>query len=326
MALTQHSENSSVTPSQALLSTVVEDASIQASMQPWIEMECYQLGRGRQLAQMDSLDLGSQQIVRESQMATVQKLGVTPLNLCTLSYCTPDPSFRFSEFGAGETDSVFFMPEHTEFDIYVPAGAQTAYVSFDQQAFLQAARTLNPAQWERTPEQLQQFQSAQQTELEAAINLWFNTLGAVHAPADMGLMRRLLLQSILQIATASNEHDPQPSRAERTRALQVCRLARSFVDASLAVDVVPSIVDICAVVGVSERTLQYAFRAYVDMSPLTYLRLCRLNRVRAALCAADPLTTTVTAVAMGFGFLHLGRFALDYKRLFDESPSATLAA
>ena len=326
MVLDQYLENSAEAPRPALLSAVVEDASIQASMQPWVEMECYQLSSGRQLTQMDCVDLGSLQVVRETQMAAVQKLGVTPQNLCTLSYCTPDPTFRFSELGTGEADSVFFMPEHTEFDIYVPSGVQTAYVSFDQQAFLQGARTLNPEQWERTPEQLQQLQAAHQSELKAAISLWFNTLGAAHEPADMGLVRRLLLQSILQIAAASTTDDSPPPRAERTRALYICRLARSFVDASLAVDVVPSIVDICAVVGVSERRLQYAFRTYVDMSPLTYLRLCRLNRVRATLRAADPQTTTVTAVAMGFGFFHLGRFALDYKRLFDESPSATLVA
>ncbi|MCL4144411.1 UNVERIFIED_CONTAM: hypothetical protein GTU68_043838 [Idotea baltica] len=60
------------------------------------------------------------------------------------------------------------------------------------------------------------------------------------------------------------------------------------------------------------------------MSPMTYLRLLRLNRVRDVLADASPDTTSVTAIAMDHGFLHLGRFARDYKRLFDQSPSATL--
>lgn len=329
MIVGQRAGDSVVIAGKGLRSTVIEDASVQASMQPWIEMECYQLGRGRQLTQMDSLDFGSHQIVRERQVAAVQKLGITPANLCTLSYCTPDPRFRFSELGASEADTVFFMPEHTEFDIYVPAGAQTAYVSFNQEEFLSGARALNPAQWERTPQQLQQFQTAQQAALKGAINLWVNTaatLNGPHAPVDASLMRRLLLQSILQVATASKPDDARPSPIERSRALHICRMARAFVDDSLAVDIVPTIVDICTSVGVSERSLQYAFRAYVDMSPLTYLRLCRLNRVRATLRASAPQTTTVTAAAMRFGFLHLGRFALDYRQVFDESPSATLGS
>lgn len=325
MVFDQQRDNPDVTPRQALNSIVVEDAGVQASMQP-IAMEYFQLGRGRQLAQVDTLDLGRHQIIRETQRVSVQKLGVTPSNFCTLSYCTQHPSFRFSELGTGEDDSVFFMPEHTEFDIYVPAGVQTAYVSLDQAEFLRGARTLNPAQWERTPAQLQYIQTARQDALQATLNLWLTTLSGIpRPPAGMGQMNRLLLHSILHIATDSNSHAAQPAQADRARALYVCRLARHFVDASLAVDVVPTIVDICAAVGVSERTLQYAFRTYVDMSPLTYLRLCRLNRVRVQLRAADPKTTTVTAVAMGFSFLHLGRFALDYKRLFDESPSVTLA-
>ncbi|MDA7086655.1 helix-turn-helix domain-containing protein [Pseudomonas sp. SA3-5] len=320
--------DSVVLAAKALRSTVIEDASVQAAMQPWIEMECYQLSTGKQLARMETLDLGSQQIVRESQATSVQKLGVTPANLCTLSYCTPTPNFRFSEIGASETDSLFFMPEHTEFDIYVPAGAQTAYVSFDQDEFLKGARALNPEQWERTPEQLQQLQTAQQAALKGAINHWFSMtreLGAYMPAVDKGLMRRLLLENILQVATTANLTESQPPPVERARAFHICRMARTFVEDSLAVDAVPTVTDICRTIGVSERALQYAFRAYVDLSPVAYLRLCRLNHVRVTLRALDPCTATVTSVAMRFGFLHLGRFAQDYRQLFDESPSVTLA-
>ena len=312
-----------------LCSTAIDDAAIQAAMQPWIEMECYQLGPGKRLAQMDVLDLGAQQVVRESQSAAVQKLGVTPPDLCTLSYCTPEPTARFSELGMGAGDTVFFMPECTEFDIYVPAGVQTVYISFSQEAFLSDARVLNPEQWEQVPRQLCSIQTKQQASLKAAMNFWLketeaNTIS--DTPPDMDNMRANLLHHVLQIATTANTDDSRLSPTERVRALQTCRMARAFVEASLEAGIVPTIVDICRTLGVSERTLQYAFRAYVDMSPLVYLRLRRLNRVRATLRASDPQTTTVTAVAMRFGFLHLSRFALDYKQLFGELPSATLAS
>lgn len=312
-----------------LCSTAIDDAAIQAAMQPWIEMECYQLGSGKHLAQMDILDMGAQQIVRESQSAAVQKLGVTPSDLCTLSYCTPEPNFRFSELGTGAVDTVFFMPEHTEFDIYVPAGVQTVYISFSQEEFLSGARVLNPEQWEHAPQELHSIQTTQQASLKAAVNLWLRETEAnttPDAPPDMDNMRVNLLQHVLQIATEAKPDDSRLSLTERVRALNTCRMARAFVEASLESDIVPTIVDICRTLGVSERTLQYAFRSYVDMSPLAYLRLRRLNRVRATLRASDPQTTTVTAVAMRFGFLHLGRFALDYKQFFDELPSATLTS
>ena len=39
----------------------------------------------------------------------------------------------------------------------------------------------------------------------------------------------------------------------------------------------------------------------------------------------DP-AATVTTVAMRFGFVHLGRFAAEYRRMFGEIPSETRRA
>lgn len=310
-------------------STVIEDASVQAAMQPWLELECYRLGRGELIGRMDTLDLGSRQLVRESQEVAVQKLGITPPNVCTISCCSPDPSSRFSEYRPGEVDLIFFMPAGTEFDIYVPAGARTSYVSLDQEAFLRSARVLAPREWEHPPQGLTLFPAPRQAALKQAVDAWLEspgTLAGPNAALAPGAANDILLQGLLQLVTATRPDELRPSSTERSRAFQICRQARAFVEDSLSSDVLPSIVDVCAWVGVSERTLQYAFRAYVDMSPLAYLRLSRLNRVHAVLRASDPQTTTVTAVATRFGFLHIGRFSVDYRQVFGESPSAPLAS
>ena len=46
-------------------------------------------------------------------------------------------------------------------------------------------------------------------------------------------------------------------------------------------------------------------------------------RARAELEAAPP-ETGVTAIALKWGFVHLGRFAQDYRRRYGELPSETL--
>jgi AraC-like DNA-binding protein len=48
-----------------------------------------------------------------------------------------------------------------------------------------------------------------------------------------------------------------------------------------------------------------------------------LQRVRDQLLHADE-STNVTAVAMRYGFSHLGRFSAYYTATFGESPSVTL--
>lgn len=83
--------------------------------------------------------------------------------------------------------------------------------------------------------------------------------------------------------------------------------------------------DLCRVADVSERTLQYAFLEHFGVSPKAYLREFRLNRARRELHETDPSTTTIIAVANRWGFWHMGQFAADYRRLFGERPSETLA-
>jgi transcriptional regulator GlxA family with amidase domain len=76
--------------------------------------------------------------------------------------------------------------------------------------------------------------------------------------------------------------------------------------------------------GVSERTLRAAFRDVLGRSPKQYAIAQRLRAAHEALAVADPETTTVTDVAMAYGFFELGRFAGRYRHAFGEAPSRTL--
>jgi transcriptional regulator GlxA family with amidase domain len=53
------------------------------------------------------------------------------------------------------------------------------------------------------------------------------------------------------------------------------------------------------------------------------LKATRLNEVNKALTAADP-GDCVTRIATDCGFSQLGRFAVEYRQRFGESPSETL--
>jgi AraC-like DNA-binding protein len=81
---------------------------------------------------------------------------------------------------------------------------------------------------------------------------------------------------------------------------------------------------VCADLGVPVRTLTLCCQEYLGMSPIRYLWLLRMKLARTALLRAEP-STTITSVALNFGFVQLGRFAVNYRSLFGESPRATLA-
>jgi AraC-like DNA-binding protein len=82
--------------------------------------------------------------------------------------------------------------------------------------------------------------------------------------------------------------------------------------------------EICAAVGAAERTLRAACEYHLGMGPIRFLALRRMHIVRRALLRADSSTATVTRIATDHGFWELGRFAVAYRALFGEPPSATL--
>jgi len=82
--------------------------------------------------------------------------------------------------------------------------------------------------------------------------------------------------------------------------------------------------ELCAAIGVSDRTLRVCCQEQLGMSPKHYLLLRRMHLARRALRDSSPDTTTVTEIATQYGFWQFGRFAGEYKTLFGEAPSTTL--
>jgi AraC-like DNA-binding protein len=75
--------------------------------------------------------------------------------------------------------------------------------------------------------------------------------------------------------------------------------------------------------GVSSRTVQLAFRQYHQCTPMEFIRRARLNGIRQELLTRGEVTT-VTEVAMKFGFFHMGHFSDAYRREFGERPAETV--
>lgn len=99
--------------------------------------------------------------------------------------------------------------------------------------------------------------------------------------------------------------------------------AEAYIEAHL--DEPISIVDLAAAAGVSPRSLQTGFQQFRGTTPMAHMRSLRLKRVHDELLAADPQRASVTDVAMRWGFVHLGKFAVAYREHFGESPRETLA-
>ena len=144
--------------------------------------------------------------------------------------------------------------------------------------------------------------------------------GLLNHQLAMGNLQLLLIQGLLQIhphnyTDALTESEGPASAAVVKRAIDLMHAQPQRLW---------STIELAQAVGVSVRALQRAFARSGHPSPMTYLRRLRLHRVYAELAANSPDDVTVTMVAGRWGFVHLGRFAGQYRQLFGETPSETL--
>lgn len=108
-----------------------------------------------------------------------------------------------------------------------------------------------------------------------------------------------------------------------TAAIATQRLAdlEQWIDAHLGEPI--TLGRLCEVAGVGGRSLQLAFFERRGISPLRWVTERRLRAARQEL-EASHRRTSVSEVALGSGFAHLGRFAVDYRKTFGETPSQTM--
>lgn len=101
----------------------------------------------------------------------------------------------------------------------------------------------------------------------------------------------------------------------------VVNRSRQYVQANPTQPV--SVLELCAQVRVSPRTLQTAFVEVTGVTPHVYLRAIRLSWVRKLLRQSSADRLQIKDAAARWGFVHMGRFAADYNRMFGYLPSGT---
>jgi len=131
-----------------------------------------------------------------------------------------------------------------------------------------------------------------------------------------------LIENLL--ATLGTAHDFTPSGSDRTkqRRSHIVKVAEDYALSQHGTNLYVS--DLCRVSGVSERTLEYAFKEVMRLTPVAFLSKLRLHQVRHQLLSATSGSTTVAHEALRWGFWHFGEFSHAYKNCFGELPSETL--
>ena len=140
-----------------------------------------------------------------------------------------------------------------------------------------------------------------------------------HPEAARGLEQALIGAMVACFDTPEVGEDRSALRQHAAVMRRFYRVVEENPDQALFVP------ELCRAVGASERTLRVCCEEHLGVSPKRYLLLRRMHLVQRALRQSGPAATTVTEIATRYGFWQFGRFAGEYRSLFGELPSATLA-
>lgn len=125
-----------------------------------------------------------------------------------------------------------------------------------------------------------------------------------------GFLLRTLFET--QASVSQQVNDPVPSQL-----IKAVTFLRNHCAKPLHLE------DLCQISGMSARSLNSLFNKHFDRSPMQYLKYLRLHRVHEQLLHPQP-GTTITDVALSWGFSQLGWFSKEYRKQFGETPSDTL--
>ncbi|MBW8831608.1 MAG: helix-turn-helix transcriptional regulator [Burkholderiales bacterium] len=136
-----------------------------------------------------------------------------------------------------------------------------------------------------------------------------------------------------QAATLSSSLSPSPASSETAETADAARLrlplkyrcAYQFIVENIT-DNALSVKHVAAHAGVTERSLQLAFRAHLGMTPAEFIRKRRMECIRGELQSTGSIGAKVSVldVAARWGVRNRSTLAQNYRQIYAETPFETL--
>jgi AraC family ethanolamine operon transcriptional activator len=291
---------------------------------PW-ELRMRQLSSGRMLANLEFAQVDGILLTHERWSKRVFAMGATPRGYLALagicagrefSWCGASVRQDVVSCGLDGTDIEFGTPDAADhWVLLVPTGLLTGYLGDEETADLLPKERSLTSPLTSPPQLVRQLGSL----VLDIITLLRSNSSYRSNRLLLDAFRLQLLAAVTALLACADEKGrlatTRTQYAACRRALHIAETLRQPI----------SIDELAAAVGISRRGLELGFREVFDISPQRYLRRIRMNGLRRDLRRAVPGRQTIAEAAGHWGFVELGRTAVEYRQLFGESPSTTLA-
>ncbi len=219
----------------------------------------------------------------------------------------------------GPNDAMLFRPGH-EMDYVFKGPVETLEIGVSKEIADELGWTFSGAPLAHLPEPIiaQLAQTCREASKLAA------NKATQTAPHSMPEIRDAVLDALENALfpwLPGNEY-AKVKFGENTSAYNTLRSFDSYL--SEVGDNVPALNSVSRELGVGRRSLFYALRQSLGITPRRYIEVRRLLELRRRLKLTTPDASTVTELATELGFGDLGRMAGKYHRQFGEYPRDTL--
>lgn len=302
--------------------TTTDPAEFEVALQPW-ELMCRPIDAGNFRHHLLLLQTPQLMMYSESYGLGVHVQGITPPGV--VGFCIPQGAGRESKYwGVSHDEASLPASLSGPVEGRLVHGHEQIIIFVDE-TYLR--KVLSPSFYEALIKSARLHQirttSAIETNLEAWVTSTLNRFAATPELIGSQSATQATIEQLVdhltgiagRLAPATDIHSSPERKHALVRVIDFLRHDRA---ANVPLH------KLCEIAGVGERSLQYAFREELGLTPKEFMIRRRLHAARQELLCLKGSETTVTEVALNYGFTELGRFASLYKKVFGESPSATL--
>jgi AraC family transcriptional regulator, ethanolamine operon transcriptional activator len=283
-----------------------------------------QLSPGLFTGHMSQASFGGLQLFRESTTQQVHQSGMSWPNSLTfgMPLALSEP-IRWRGGSLGVDDIACYNGDD-ELDIVSPLTYDFLAVAVDIDdftAFAERVDSCDPERWQNKAS-LARTTPERQSKLKSLLSTVLSSLEATEPtialhPQVQKSLRETIYANLIEALGADEISCDRKIYGQRSAL--VAKARQHLYDHP---DVPTSVADLCSLLSVSRRNLQYAFQEVMGINPVAYLRALRLNAVRREIKVTGS-STPILDIAANWGFWHPSHFCADYRRMFGETPSDT---
>jgi len=312
-----HHEEYSIAPLRC--KSIAYDVNQQADSLVCWEQKYDQHSQGIFTGYLDELKFGGLHLFEEFTNQKLHQKCCINEDCIWLGFSLQPKQLKINGYSIDE-GQLMVRPSGAEFELLTPSDFHIFGMVIDKQSMIDQLSDLDKNLWLKQADHFFMTSASNYVVFELAkiISLCLNhqspivkRLERIH-PIVMSRISDLLVSTVPEMMTISM------NRAEKRRIID---RINEHINNSGRYPLTVS--ELCRIAYVSRRTLQYCFEHELGISPIQYLRGCRLNEIRRIL-QYNRKNIVVSDLAIEYGFYHISSFNYHYKQLFGETPTQTM--